>query len=332
MRSLIHGSGIDAIQLTQTVQEASDERKANQLYGRRAEYLYSLKLLISNKLVLIGLAISVASIVISLISGYLVPPNAWVPSIRQEAYRLCWSNPIINWNLPNPNPCPAGSFHPLGTDNYGRDVLQMIILGLPIDLELAFGIVGAALAIGVSLGSVAAYVGGITDEAILRVTDIFFAFPALVLAIVILAVVGRSLFNLGIATLIVWWPLYVRLIRSQVLSEKEKSYVEALKSVGAGRMRILFRHIIPNSIYPVLVQATLDIGAVILTFSALMFLGFTPNPLLPELGQLTTDGITNIVSAPWLVVFPGLTILVVALGWNLLGDGIRDVLDPRLRR
>jgi len=126
--------------------------------------------------------------------------------------------------------------------------------------------------------------------------------------------------------------LYVRLTRSQILAEKEKSYVEALRSVGAGRLRILFLHIIPNSIYPVLVQATLDIGGVILTFSALMFLGFTPNPYLPELGQLTSDGINNVVSAPWLVIFPGLLIVIVALGWNLLGDGVRDVLDPRLRR
>lgn len=286
--------------------------------------------MVSNKLVLIGLVISVGSIIISLLSGYIVPPNAW--HITHGAQRLCWSNPLIDWSLPNASPCPAGSFHPLGTDSYGRDLLQMIILGLPIDLELAFAIVGSALAIGVSLGAIAAYIGGKTDEAILRVTDIFFAFPALVLAIVILAVVGRTLFNLGVATLIVWWPIYVRLMRSQILSEKEKSYVEALKSVGAGPFRILFRHIIPNSIYPVLVQATLDIGGVILTFSALMYLGFSPNPLLPELGNLTTDGIANIVSAPWLVVFPGLTILIVALGWNLLGDGVRDVLDPRLRR
>ncbi|MGI0080876.1 MAG: ABC transporter permease, partial [Nitrososphaerales archaeon] len=169
----------------------------------------------------------------------------------------------------------------------------------------------------------------------LRVTDIFFAFPALVLALVILAVAGpsgRTLTTLSFAVLVIWWPLYVRLTRSQILSEKEKMYVEALRSVGAGRIRILFRHILPNSIYPVLVQATLDIGGVILTFSALMYLGFTPNGLLPELGQLTTDGINNMNSAPWLLIFPGLVILIVALGWNLLGDGIRDVLDPRLRR
>jgi len=116
------------------------------------------------------------------------------------------------------------------------------------------------------------------------------------------------------------------------LSEKEKPYAEALRSMGASRFRILFRHILPNSIYPVLVQLTLDIGGVILIFSSLMFLGFSPNPLLPELGNLVSDGIEFVQTAPWLIIFPGLTILIIALGFNLLGDGIRDILDPRLRR
>jgi len=138
--------------------------------------------------------------------------------------------------------------------------------------------------------------------------------------------------NLTIAVLITWWPYYVRLIRSQVLSEKERPYVEALRSTGAGPVRILFLHILPNTIYPVIVQMTLDIGGVILTFSALMFLGFSPNPLLPELGNLVTDGINYVFTAPWLIIFPGLTIVIIVLGFNLLGDGIRDVLDPRLRR
>jgi len=190
----------------------------------------------------------------------------------------------------------------------------------------------SAFAIGVALGSVAAYAGGIMDEIILRITDIFFAFPGLVLAIVLVAVFGHNLTILTLAVLAVWWPVYVRLMRSQILSEKEKPYVEALRSMGAGRLRILLRHIIPNSIYPVLVQMTLDIGGVILTFSTLMFLGFAPSPMTPELGKLVSDGISYVGQAPWLIIFPGLTIVIVALGFNLLGDGIRDILDPRLRR
>jgi peptide/nickel transport system permease protein len=208
----------------------------------------------------------------------------------------------------------------------------MIILAVPLDLEISLTIVILATIVGVALGSLAAYAGGKIDELILRVTDIFFALPALVLAIVIMVVLGRTLQNLTIAVLVTWWPYYVRLIRSQVLSEKERPYVEALRSTGASPLRILFLHILPNTIYPVIVQMTLDIGGVILTFSALMFLGFSPNPLLPELGNLVTDGINYVFTAPWLIIFPGLTIVIMVLGFNLLGDGIRDILDPRLRR
>jgi peptide/nickel transport system permease protein len=143
---------------------------------------------------------------------------------------------------------------------------------------------------------------------------------------------GRNLETLRLALLLVWWPPYVRLMRGQILSEKEKGYVEALRGLGAGHLRILFNHIIPNSIYPILVQATLDFGGVILTFSALMFLGFSPSPSLPELGNLAAAGYEHIFEAPWLIVFPGLTMLIIALAFNLVGDGLRDVLDPKLRR
>jgi peptide/nickel transport system permease protein len=298
--------------------------------GRVAEIRFALHLARKNPLVLIGSAIAVVSVLIAIFSGHIVDPKAW--EFSNLGAKLCWNNPAINWNLVNVAPCPGTAIHPLGTDLYGRDVLEMIILGLPIDLQISFSIVLSAFAIGIVLGSIAAYAGGVLDEAILRVTDIFFAFPSLVLAIVLLTVLGRSLTNLTIAVLVVWWPLYVRLVRSQVLAEKEKPYAEALRATGAGRFRVLFLHILPNSIYPVLVQFTLDIGGVILTFSSLMFLGFAPSPLTPELGKLVSDGINYVSIAPWLIVFPGLTIVTVALGFNLLGDGIRDILDPRLRR
>ncbi|HZW54682.1 MAG TPA: ABC transporter permease [Nitrososphaerales archaeon] len=295
-----------------------------------AEIKFALYLARKNPLVLVGTAIAIISVVVAVFSGFIVNPNLW--KFQHLASRLCWNNPAINWHIGNIHVCPGNVVYPLGTDSFGRDLLKMMVLALPIDLEISFAIVFSAVAIGICLGAVAAYAGGLLDEAILRVTDIFFAFPGLVLAIVILAVFGRTLPNLTIAVLIVWWPIYVRLVRSQILSEKEKPYAEALRAVGAGRLRILFRHILPNSIYPVLVQLTLDIGGVILTFSSLMFLGFSPNQLLPELGNLVSSGIDNVATAPWLIIFPGLTILVVALGFNLLGDGIRDILDPRLRR
>ncbi len=167
---------------------------------------------------------------------------------------------------------------------------------------------------------------------ILRITDIFLAIPTLLLAIVLATILGRTFSNLTLSVLITWWPTYVRLMRSQVLAEKEKPYIEAIRALGGGRIRILFRHILPNSIYPIIVQSTLDIGTVILTFSALTFIGFSPNPLIPELGNLVNQGIQYVFTAPWLILFPGLTIFTVSLGFNLLGDGIRDIFDPRLRR
>ena len=307
----------------------TQEVEVKSLTGRKAELKHIYFLYKQNPVVVAGSVIAVGSLLMALLSGIIVQPNLW--QVEHLDQRLCWNNPAFSWPVANVYNC-SGASYPLGTDSYGRNVLQMIILAVPLDLEISLTIVILATIVGVALGSLAAYAGGKIDELILRVTDVFFALPGLVLAIVVMVVLGRTLQNLTIAVLITWWPYYVRLIRSQVLSEKERPYVEALRSTGAGPVRILFLHILPNTIYPVIVQMTLDIGGVILTFSALMFLGFSPNPLLPELGNLVTDGINYVFTAPWLIVFPGLTIVIMVLGFNLLGDGIRDVLDPRLRR
>jgi peptide/nickel transport system permease protein len=297
--------------------------------GTMADVRLGAYLLRRNKLVLAGTVLAVASLVIAIFADVIVNPNAW--KATDLGLRLCWNNPAINWQIANVFNC-QGAVHPIGTDAYGRDLLQMIILALPLDLEVSLEVVASAILIGVVFGSVAAYAGGVVDEAILRATDVFFAVPGILLAIVIMTILGRTVANLTFAILITWWPLYVRLMRSQVLSEKEKPYVEALRAMGASRPRILFRHIVPNSIFPVIVQSTLDIGSVILTFATLVFLGFTPSATIPELGNLANEGIQYIFTAPWLILFPGLTILVVSLGFNLLGDGLRDIFDPRLRR
>jgi len=312
--------------MSETDGEQEGPRKAA---GLAAEVKFALHLMRQNPLVIAGLVISVASILIALLAGFIVNPNTWQHT--DLSLRLCWNNPITNWGIQNVYNC-GGSVYPLGTDSYGRDVLQMIILAIPLDLQIALEVVAFSVLVGVALGGIAAYGGGIIDEVILRATDIFLAVPAIILAIVLLVVLGRSFAILATAVAITWWPTYVRLVRSQVLAEKEKPYVESLRAMGAGRTRILFRHIVPNSIYPVLVEATLDIGNVILTVSALTFIGFAPNPAIPELGNLANDGIKYIFTAPWLITFPGLAILIISLGFNLLGDGIRDVFDPRLRR
>lgn len=297
--------------------------------SRFQEARYAFYLFRRNRVVLAGAIISVAALILSILSPYIVNPNLW--RITDLTKRLCWNNHMINWGIRNVFDC-GGSTYILGTDSYGRDLLKMIIIAIPLDMQISLEVVLSAVAIGVVFGSVAAYAGGIIDEAVLRVTDIFLAVPGILLAIVMMVILGRTIPILTFAVLITWWPTYVRLMRSQILSEKEKPYVESLKAIGAGRFRILFRHIIPNCIYPIIVQATLDIGSVILTVSALTFIGLTPSPLLPELGTLASSGAQYVFTAPWLTIFPGLTILIISLGFNLLGDGIRDVFDPRLRR
>ncbi len=305
--------------------------------ARWADLKYTLFLLRRNPLVMLGAIISISFIVLALTSNYVVNPNLALPrGYPNNAYpferRYAWnSNSLINWG-PGIHLYDGPEFFLLGTDGWGRDLLKMIILALPVDIENAVIIVVGAAAFGTLLGALAGYIGGAIDEAVLRITDIFLAFPGLVLALVFAAMFGRSIPTLRLAILLVWWPPYVRLMRGQILGEKEKTYVEALRALGAGHLRILFRHIIPNSIYPILVQATLDFGGVILTFSALMFLGFSPTPSLPELGNLAADGYQHMFDAPWLIIFPGLTMLLIALAFNLVGDGLRDVLDPRLRR
>jgi len=298
-------------------------------YGRVADIRYALHLMRQNPIVLAGSVISVLSILLALLTRVFVDPSYW--TIQEPLVKLCWNNPALDWHIENVFNC-GGAVYPFGTDLYGRGVLQMIVLAIPVDLQIAFEVVASAVAIGTVLGGIAAYVGGIVDEAILRVTDVFLAIPGILLALVLLVILGRTIPVLTAAILVTWWPYYVRLARSQALGEKEKPYVERLRAMGAGGPRILFRHIVPNSIFPILVQATLDIGAVILTVSALMFIGLTPDPRFPELGNLAKQGIQYLFTAPWLIIFPGLTVLIISVGFNLLGDGIRDVFDPRLRR
>jgi len=309
--------------------ELKETEVPKQKSGSVADVKYAFHLLKENPLVIFGFIISVGSMLVAVFAGFIVDPNTW--KHVDLSMRLCWNNPTFNWGIVNVFNC-AGPVYALGTDSYGRGVLEMIILGIPLDLQIALEVVASAVFVGVVFGGVAAYAGGVLEEIILRITDIFLAIPGILLAIVLLVILGRSFNILTLAVAITWWPTYLRLMRSQVLSEKEKPYVESLRAMGAGPSRILFRHVIPNSIYPIFVQATLDIGGVILTVSALTFLGFTPSPLIPELGNLANDGIRYLFTAPWLILFSGLTILIISLGFNLLGDGIRDVFDPRLRR
>lgn len=223
--------------------------------------------------------------------------------------------------------------HIWGTDEIGGDIFSRILWGAQIDLRLSLTIVLVAVSVGTFIGAAAGYYGGKIDEIVMRVTDVFFAFPGLVLAMAIVMALGeRSLDNISIALMVTWWPTYARLVRGQVLVEREKLYVEAARSVGASDMRILLSHIIPNTIQPLIVQATMDTGGVLLTAAGLSFIGFGPPAGVAEWGLMIAKGQMYLISYPWMTVFPGVAILLTALGFNLVGDGIRDIMDPKLRR
>jgi len=218
-----------------------------------------------------------------------------------------------------------------GTDQLGRDVYSRVVYGLRLTLVSGFCVVAISAIFGGLLGLIAGVAGGIVDSIVMRLSDIFLSFPTLIMAIAIVAFLGPSLVNAMIAISIIWWPQYARLIRGQVLSVKELPYVEAARALGARRSRILLRYILPNSIVPVLVKASIDFSHAILITSALSFLGVGAQPPSPELGAMVTDGRTFILTAWWWSTFPSLAIFLSVLALNLLSDGIRDVLDPTVQ-
>jgi peptide/nickel transport system permease protein len=232
----------------------------------------------------------------------------------------------------NPVPQPPSWQHLFGTTYPGIDLYQAVVAAIRVDLWYSFVIVLAGALVGILVGVVAAYFSGVLDELLMRITDIFLSIPYLPFAIAVGFVLGRGLDELSIALVVVWWPLYARYARGQALSIKENAYVEAARASGVGSWGIITRHIVPNVLTPVFVQISLDLGTVVQTFAALTFIGFaSANPLLPELGKLISNGFPYAISAPWVVIFPGVAILVFAVAMNLLGDGLRDALDPRNR-
>jgi ABC-type dipeptide/oligopeptide/nickel transport system permease subunit len=265
-----------------------------------------------SKLATAGLAVFLAMAAVGAAAPLVIPASA-VRDVRFAA-RLT----------------PPSAQHWFGTDDFGRDLFSMVLLAAHLDLRVALTVVAAALGIGVLLGAVAGLVRRL-DEPLMRVTDVFLSIPSLVLAMAIASVLGRSVENLAIALIFVSWPLYCRLMRGQVLTEKEKPYVKALRTLGVGPGRMILLHIIPNTLFPVVARAPADVGLTLITLAALSYIGFGPGPYVPEWGSLVAAGQAYMFQAPWLVIFPGVAIFLTSLSLNLVGDWARDRFDPRLR-
>jgi len=281
--------------------------------GRRRQMRRQLRRLFGNPLSAIGLALSGLFVLMALAAPLLAPhdPLAMDPSNRLAA---------------------PSALHWFGTDDGGRDILARVVYGTRSSLLTALGILSLASVIGTSIGLAAGSFGGWVDETLMRITDMFLAFPALVLAMGLAAALGPSLFNAMLATAVVWWPWYARLVRGQALHLKNEAFVEAARVAGASGLRIAVRHILRNCLTPIIVQMSLDIGYAILTLSSLSFIGLGAQAPTPEWGSMVSIGRDYFLDQWWIVTFPGLAIFLSVMAFNLLGDGLQEALSPRLRR
>lgn len=282
------------------------------IYQRRSQWKVIRKKFKRNKRATFGLYMTMLVILVAIFARWLSPYDPLEQNL----------NIILN--------TPSFS-HPFGTDEYGRDILSRVIYGIQISLMV--GVFGVLISIflGVTLGTLSGYFGGKTDMFIMRIMDIFMAFPSFLLAISIVSVLGPGMVNVMIAIGIFSVPNFARISRSSVLSVNNKEYIEAAKSMGASDKRIIFKHVIPNSITPIIVLSTMRIATAILTASGLSFLGMGAQPPTPELGAMLNGGREFLRTAPHVCTIPGFVIMFIVLSFNMLGDGIRDALDPKMK-
>jgi peptide/nickel transport system permease protein len=227
---------------------------------------------------------------------------------------------------------PPSAKHLFGTDGLGRDIFSRVVYGSRVTLTIALLVAAISTPLGMLIGIVAGYLGGAVDEILMRLADVFLAFPRLILAIAFAAALGPGVENAIIAIAIAQWPSYARLARAETLNVKNNDYIQAMRVLGAGKARIMAGHILPLTLSSIIVRMSLDMGTIILTAAGLGFLGLGAQPPMPEWGLMVSDGRQFLVDQWWVSTLPGLAILVVVMGFNLLGDGIRDVLDPRQRQ
>jgi len=277
--------------------------------------IYSFRLVKRNSLTATGLSIVLLLVLVALLAPWIAPHPKDIGATHIQERFL---SPSLN--------------HPFGTDELGRDIFSRVIYGSRISLEVGILAIGLALLIGIPLGVIAGYFGGAIDEVIMRVTDTFLSFPSLLLAMVISAVLGPNLRNAMIAMAISWWPWYTRLLRSEAVSTREEDFVAAARAIGCSGRRIIFKHVLPNCLTPIIVQASMDFGGVILTCASLSFLGLGAQPPTPEWGLMISTGRTFFLTHWWIATFPGIAIFIVVLSFNLVGDGLREILDPKMRK
>ena len=321
-------------------------RRALTGVGRRVRTLRSwtrslITILRANPLTLFGfvlvLLISVTAFLLvvtpPITQSLLGHPVRLTPHDPNELFLPC---PVIG----NETVCaqPPSAEHLFGTDRTGRDVFSRVLAALPLDLAIGFSVAGISLILGGLLGLVAGFwdtpgtIGGLVSASILRVTDIFLAFPSLVLALAIAATLGRGTVPSVLAILVTWWPFYVRLARGEVLAVKHQPYVIAARAAGVSETKILTRHVFRNILEPLVVYFTMDVGTVLVVFSTISFIGIGVPPDTPEWGAMIESYGDFLLRYPWMVIAPGLAIFLTVLAFSLLGDGLRDILDPRSRR
>lgn len=289
---------------------------------------FALHQLKKNPLSIIGVVILLTFIIIAIMAPFIAPP----PEGHIDRY-------MIPRDGFSPTPHPPSEEHLFGTTQGQYDIFYGVIWGTRSAFQVGLIVIGIVLVIGILLGSLSGYFGGIIDEIIMRITDIFLAFPPLILAMAITVALGPSLQSVMIALSTVSWPPYARLVRGDILAVREEDYIEATRGIGSSHLRIITRHILPNSIYPTLIMASLDIGAVVLAAAALSFLGLGAPEGYADWGQMINFSRNWIVGPPgdplaywYTVTIPGIFIFLFVMGWNLLGDSFRDILDPRLAR
>ncbi len=272
-----------------------------------------------NKLAMAGLVWIVIIILVA------VTADLWAPRYLGDPTYID-TNRVAELSLQ-----PPSAEHPFGTDKLGRDIASRVVYGARVSLLVGVVAVFIMVVIGLIMGAVAAYYGGLWDSLIMRTADVFFAFPYILFAVALIAVLGKGFQNVFVAIGILGWPSIARVFRSSILSIKKNEYVDAARAMGASTLRILGRHIMPNAISPIIVYATMSIGGAILTEAALSFLGMGVQPPDPSWGLMLSEARAYIFTAPWLMFYPGLAILTTVLGFVLLGDGLRDALDVKLK-